>query len=83
MALSLMLGEAGFTRHVHTTAKVAIEQQGGAFQFSRIHLETEAEAPGISQEKFREQGEAAKCSCPVSRALAGTPITLTTHLTEI
>ena len=83
MALSLMLGQAGFTPdRIHTTAKVTIEQKSGGFQISHIHLETEAIVPGISEDKFHAQAEAAKRDCPVSRALAGTQITLATHLSR-
>jgi hypothetical protein len=41
-----------------------------------VELTTEAEVPGIDQAKFQELAEAAKKGCPVSRALAGTNITL-------
>ncbi|MGH8260226.1 MAG: OsmC family protein [Steroidobacteraceae bacterium] len=81
MAFALMLGQAGFPpRRIHTTAKVDIEQKGGGFQITRIQLNTEASVPGIGQDKFREMAEAAKRDCPVSRALAGTSISLTAQL---
>lgn len=83
MAFALMLGQAGFAPgRIHTTAKVDIEQKGGGFQITRIHLDTEAAVPGIGREKFLEQAEAAKRDCPVSRALAGTQITLAARLVE-
>lgn len=83
MAFALILGQAGFTpRRIHTTAKVDIEQQAGGFRITRVQLDTEAAVPGIGPDKFREQAEAAKRDCPVSRALAGTQITLTTRLVE-
>ena len=72
MALSLALGQAGFTpRRIHTTAKAHIEPTDGGFKITRIDLDTEAEIPGIDDEKFQEQAQAAKQGCPVSRALAG------------
>jgi len=83
MALALMLGQAGVTpRRIHTTAKVEIAQQGGGFAITRIHLTTEASVPDCSPQKFQEAAEAAKRDCPVSRALAGTKITLTARLSE-
>lgn len=83
MALALMLGQAGFVpRRIRTTAKVDIEEKGGGFQITRIHLDTQAVVPGINEEKFREQAEAAKRDCPLSRALASTPITLTARVAE-
>jgi osmotically inducible protein OsmC len=43
----------------------------GKATITRIELQTEAEVPGISPEKFQEIAQAAKEGCPVSRALAG------------
>lgn len=81
MALALSLGQAGFTpRRIHTKAKARIERVDNGFKITRFELDTEAEVPGIVDAKFREQAEAAKKGCPVSRALAGTEITLKARL---
>jgi osmotically inducible protein OsmC len=81
MALALGLGQAGFTpRRIHTAAKVHIDRVAEGFRITRIELDTEAEVPGIDEAKFREQAEAAEHGCPVSRALAGTEITLNARL---
>jgi osmotically inducible protein OsmC len=81
MALALGLGQAGFTpRRIHTKAKARIERVDTGFKITRIELDTEAEVPGIVDVKFREQAEAAKKGCPVSKALAGTEITLKARL---
>lgn len=81
MALSLFLGNAGYTpKRIDTTAKVHLEQGGGGFDITRIELDTEAEVPGISESQFREQAEAAKTNCPVSKALAGPRISLNAKL---
>jgi len=81
MALSLMLGQAGFTpRRIHTSAKAHIERVGEGFKITHIDLDTEAEIPNIDEQKFQEQAEAAKSGCPVSQALAGTKITLNARL---
>ncbi len=77
MALSAGLGRAGFNpESVQTTAKVHLTKGENGFDISRIELHCEAKVPDISQEKFMEQAEAAKSGCPVSRALAGTEISL-------
>jgi osmotically inducible protein OsmC len=81
MALSLFLGNAGYTpKRIDTTAKVHLEEVGGGFDITRIELDTEAEVPGISESQFREQAEAAKTNCPVSKALAGPRISLNAKL---
>lgn len=81
MALSLMLGQAGFTPHrIHTTATAHIEKTGNDFKITRIDLDTEADVPNIENSQFHEQAEAAKRGCPVSQALAGTDITLNARL---
>lgn len=81
MALSLMLGQAGFPpRRIHTTANAHIERVGGGFKITHIDLGTEAEVPNIEEQQFHEQAEAAKSACPVSQALAGTKITLNARL---
>jgi osmotically inducible protein OsmC len=81
MALSLMLGQAGFEpRRIHTTAKVHIEKVGEGFKITHIELDTEADIPRIEERQFQEQAEAAKRGCPVSQALAGTDITLNARL---
>jgi osmotically inducible protein OsmC len=77
MALSLMLGQAGFTpRRIHTTAKAYIEKAGEGFKITHIDLDTEAEIPNINERQFQEQAESAKSGCPASQALAGTKINL-------
>ena len=77
MAFSATLEKAGFTpKRVHTKADVRFDKVEGGFAITGIELTTEAEAPGIDQAKFQELAEAAKKGCPVSRALAGTNITL-------
>ena len=44
------------------------------------HLLVSAKVPGISEEDFQRLAEEAKAGCPVSRALAGIPITLEASL---
>jgi lipoyl-dependent peroxiredoxin len=76
MSLANMLGEAGHAaRDLHTTAKVTLAQVGANFNVTRIELSTVGDVPGVSPELFAELAERAK-DCTVSRALAGTEITL-------
>ena len=83
MALSLVLGEAGFTpEYVDAIANVTIKPQNGGFKIIRSHIVCEARAPGIDPAVFRQRAEAAKAGCPVSKALAGTDITLEAKLVD-
>ena len=81
MALSLMLGNAGFKPdYVDATAEVTISPQNGGFRITKSHLICEAKVPGIDPAAFTKHAEAAKAGCPVSQALAGTEITLDVKL---
>jgi osmotically inducible protein OsmC len=81
MALSHGLSQAGFTpKRVHTTAKVHLEKSDAGFSIPKIELLLEAEVPGITEEKFREQAETAKKNCPISKLLAAAEITLDAKL---
>ncbi len=53
---------------------------GGGPRITSIELNTEGEVPGIDEEKFQEQAELTKKTCPVSVALAGTEIKLNAKL---
>ncbi|MGI5864133.1 MAG: OsmC family protein [Myxococcales bacterium] len=81
MALALGLGEAGFEPNsIHTTAQVTIERIGGGYRITKIELSTEADIPGIDEQTFLRHAEAMKKGCPVSQALAATPIELVARL---
>jgi osmotically inducible protein OsmC len=70
MALSATLGQAGFTaKRLATQATVTLEQVGGNWTVTRIHLENEAWVPGVSSEKFEQIAADAKANCPISRLL--------------
>jgi osmotically inducible protein OsmC len=56
-------------------ARVTLAQVGAGFNITRIELRTVGEVPGVGQAAFHELAERAK-DCTVSRALAGTEITL-------
>jgi osmotically inducible protein OsmC len=81
MALSLLLTKAGHKpRQISTVAKVRMERIGEGFAINHIELLTEADVPGLEASAFSAQAEAAKKSCPVSKALAGVEISLTANL---
>lgn len=81
MALSSNLGKNGFTpKTIQTQAQVTLEVIDGKSKITKIHLTTEAVVPEISNEKFQEIAASVKEGCPVSAALASTPITLTAKL---
>jgi|SRR5271157_1732268 osmotically inducible protein OsmC len=81
MAFAGILEQAGFAPvTIKTVAHVAIEKDGQGFSITSIRLVTEAVVPQISASLFSEKAEAAKAGCPVSKALAGTSITVQARL---
>ena len=83
MAFSAGLGKAGFTpKRVHTVASVHFDKVETGFAITGIDLQMEAEVPGLDEAKFLEVAQNAKKGCPVSRALAATPITLKAKLVK-
>lgn len=75
MAFSNELASAGHPPvSVTTTAAVTFDIAKGGITGS--HLLVNAEVPGIGDEEFQTIAAAAKAGCPVSKALAGIPITL-------
>lgn len=82
MALSNVLAEAGYEpESVDTTADVTLRMVDEEPTITEIHLTAEASVPGIEADNFQEYAAAAKEGCPVSKALAGTDITLDASLT--
>jgi lipoyl-dependent peroxiredoxin len=68
MALSLILGEAGFkAEHMETRADVTLEQVPDGFAITAVHLTLRAKVPGVDQAKFEELTNKAKLGCPVSK----------------
>lgn len=81
MALTAQLSRAGIKpTRIHTAAKVKLDKVGDAFAITDIHLETEAEIPGIDDAAFQKQALDAKQNCPVSKAISGTTIHLNAKL---
>jgi osmotically inducible protein OsmC len=81
MATSFALGNAGHPpEELRVTAAVDLVRSGEGFVIQTIGLELEARVAGIDAGKFQEVAEAAKKGCPLSSALAATPITLSAKL---
>lgn len=77
MSLANLLSEKGHPpTDLRTTAKVTLQQLETGFSITRIDLQTIGEVPGVDQDEFAALAEEAKATCPVSRALAATEITL-------
>ncbi|MEV0229430.1 OsmC family protein [Nonomuraea sp. NPDC050786] len=78
MALSHALAGAGTPpESLETSADVTFQPGEG---ITGIVLTVKGQVPGISAEQFQEAAETAKANCPVSKALAGTTITLEAEL---
>ena len=83
MSLSRRLSAAGHPpKRIHTEGRVHFDRAEDGYVISRIDLQTEAEVPGVNEQLFQEQAEAAKQYCPVSKALAGVEIGLKAKLVQ-
>ena len=81
MAVTAQLSRAQLKpESIHTEARVKLEKVGEAFTITKIELDTEAKVPGLDDAAFQKYALDAKQNCPVSKALAGTEITLTARL---
>ena len=69
MALSLILGQAGFTADSLDVTTV-LTLDADKLELTESHLTLKAKIPGISKDKFVECANAAKDNCPVSKALS-------------
>ena len=70
MQFSAFLHNAGIeSESVKVHAEVELRPVDGAPTITRITLQTTVTAPGADESAVREQAEAAKEKCPVSRAL--------------
>ncbi|UYQ91005.1 OsmC family protein [Chitinophaga horti] len=77
MALSAFLAQEGITAGSLDT-KATVELDVATLGISSIQLDVTASLiDGVSEEKFNQVAHAAKENCPVSKALAATPISLT------
>ncbi|MGN6110745.1 MAG: OsmC family protein [Kofleriaceae bacterium] len=81
MALSFQLTNAGHEpTQLETLATVQMDKQDAGWTITGISLDVKGTVPGVDAAKFQELADAAKKGCPVSRALAAVPITMTAKL---
>jgi osmotically inducible protein OsmC len=78
MQFSALLGAAGGRDpSLDVTADVTLgPDTAGGFRISHIVLTVRGEAQGVTAEEFAKIAQDAKSGCPVSKALAGTDISL-------
>ncbi|HKU88854.1 MAG TPA: OsmC family protein, partial [Steroidobacteraceae bacterium] len=70
MALSLGLGNAGFTAEsIQTEAAVRLEKVGDGFAITHSDLVCVAKIPNIDDKTFQQIAEQTKSGCPVSKVL--------------
>jgi osmotically inducible protein OsmC len=70
MALSLILGDAGFTaEQMDTKAEITLVKQDDGFAITKSALTLRAKIPGIDEAKFKELTGMAEKGCPVSKLL--------------
>lgn len=81
MALSFIL-EQNKLRPVRilTEASVHIDKVGEGFKITKIFLDVKGEVPGLDINEFVRYANEAKTGCPVSQALAATPIEMKAEL---
>ncbi|MGE0786403.1 MAG: OsmC family protein [Sandaracinaceae bacterium] len=81
MALSFALTRAGHPpEQLDVTAAVSLDKGESGFSITKIALDLEARVPGIDLDAFTAAAEGAKKDCPLSKALAATPISLSVKL---
>lgn len=77
MALSAGLSKAGTPpTTLETSAEVELTVGTGITGITGITITVVGTVEGVTEEQFVEAAEGAKANCPVSKALAGTTITL-------
>ncbi|MGB5790701.1 MAG: OsmC family protein [Pseudoalteromonas nigrifaciens] len=70
MALSLALGEAGFTAdNIDTKAVVSLDEVDDGFAVTHIALEVNAKIADIANEQFQALCDQTKKGCPISKLM--------------
>ena len=84
MQLSALVAQAGGTpQALDVQADVSLgPDPAGGFKLTGIKLTVRGEVDGLNAEQFAQAAQAAKESCPVSKALTGVDITLDAALEE-
>jgi len=81
MALAFQLTNASLEpTELKTVATVSMEKQEPGWTIVGIALDVQGKVAGATGEKFEELAANAKKGCPISRALASVPITMTAKL---
>jgi osmotically inducible protein OsmC len=81
MALASALGKEGLEpKRIETAAAVSLEKDDVGFVITKIALTTQVQLTGVDPVKFEHIARATKESCPVSKALLGTTVTLDAKL---
>ncbi|MBY4130816.1 OsmC family protein [Rhodococcus fascians] len=81
MQLSALIAEAGGTpQSLEVTADVSLGPDQPGFKLTGIKLTVRGEVDGLDAEGFAKAAQAAKETCPVSKALTGVDITLDASL---
>jgi osmotically inducible protein OsmC len=82
MQLSALIGQAGGTPQVlDVQADVSLgPDPAGGFRLTGINLTVRGEVDGLDDAQFAQAAQAAKASCPVSKALTGVDISLDAQL---
>ncbi|KAF0961260.1 OsmC family protein [Rhodococcus sp. T7] len=77
MQLSALIAEAGGTpQSLEVKADVSLGPDNPGFKLTGIKLTVRGEVDGLDADGFAKAAQAAKESCPVSKALTGVEITL-------
>lgn len=83
MALNATLEKRGTpAANVKAEAMVFLGKDESGFKINRIDLETTADVADITAEDFAQVAEDVKKTCPISKALAATEITLKASLAK-
>lgn len=70
MALSMILGEAGYTPdRIDARATVTLDEVDEGFAITGVHLDVSAAVPGADADAFEKAANEAKKGCPVSKVL--------------
>jgi lipoyl-dependent peroxiredoxin len=81
MALAFQLTNAGHEpTELRTVATVIMDKLEPGWTITNIQLDVEGKVPGVTAEQFQTLADTAKKGCPISRALAATPISMTAKL---
>ena len=80
MALSLILGDAGFKADsLDTESTISLDKVGDGFAVTKAHLTLRGVVPNATEADFLEAANKAKIGCPMSKVL-NTEITLDAKL---